>query len=57
MQVPAKCLASARRGRDADLRVIFTKYSSHKIFDPHNESSKSIIATNIVATKAEIVAI
>ena len=25
MQVPAECLASARRGRAADLRVIFTE--------------------------------
>ena len=27
MQVPAECLASARRGRAADLRVIFTEAS------------------------------
>ena len=26
MQVPAECLTSARRGRAADLRVIFTNY-------------------------------
>ena len=26
MQVPAECLASARRGRAADLRVIFTDF-------------------------------
>ena len=26
MQVPAECLASARRGRAADLRVIFTQF-------------------------------
>ena len=29
MQVPAECLASARRGRAADLRVIFTDFFSH----------------------------
>ena len=28
MQVPAECLASARRGRAADLRVIFTDFGS-----------------------------
>ena len=29
MQVPAECLASARRGQAADLRVIFTKILKH----------------------------
>ena len=33
MQVPAECLTSARRGRAADLRIIFTDNPVPAIFE------------------------